>query len=64
MKKMRVEGQIPAPGKEDMDWTEPCLEMGTKFTINGAMRVEQVPVEQAWVKDEMFYFVGHVWVDV
>lgn len=57
---IKVTGQAPAPGKPDMDWTEPFLERGTTFSLTGAMQSDPIPVERAWVKDEVLYFEGTV----
>jgi hypothetical protein len=60
-----VEVRVAAPGFDDMDWTEPCLERGTTFNFDApGMRADGIPVERAYVEDEMFVVVGRVRIEV
>jgi hypothetical protein len=43
---------------EDMDWTEPFLERGTTFSLDGPMICEGIPVSCAYVKNEVLYVEG------
>jgi len=56
--RFKVSGSLPAPGKEDMDWTEPFLERGTTFTLGGSIASDPIPIEEAYVKDEVLHFWG------
>jgi hypothetical protein len=64
LRAFKVAHSIPAPGEPDMDWTEPFLERGTTFSIEGPMRAEKVAVERAWTKDGRLHIEGTVWADL
>lgn len=53
-----ITASYPMPGEPDMDWTEPFLERGSTMSISGVLNSEPIPVEKAWVKDEVLYVQG------
>jgi hypothetical protein len=57
-RKFKVKGSVPAPGMDDMDWTEPMLERGTTFAVSGVISSDPIPIEGAYVKDEVLHFWG------
>src|SRR4051794_18574277 len=57
--RFKVEGSVPAPGMDDMDWTEPCLERGSTFSVDGVISSDPIPIEGAYVKDEVLHFWGY-----
>lgn len=59
---LKLTTKVPAPGMDDMDWTEPFLERGTTMDPKGEGWgvSEPLPITKAWVKDEVLYMQAEV----
>lgn len=60
MTTLRLTTTTPAPGMADGDYTADFVEAGTTLSLAGTVSVEGVPVDRAWVENEILHMEGPV----